>query len=94
MPVLLQLLPDQHGRPDHPRVRREGDPDLRPRRGARAHAETAGPGQQVGTGTGTGRGLGDRNGFGEEVRETGMDLGSRNGFREQLRGTGMGLGNR
>lgn len=42
-----QLLPDQHGRPHHPGVRRQGDPDLRPRRGARAHAEAAGPRQQV-----------------------------------------------
>ncbi|CAF94650.1 unnamed protein product, partial [Tetraodon nigroviridis] len=31
---------------DHQGVRRQGDPDLRPRRRARTHAEAAGPGQQ------------------------------------------------
>ena len=44
---ISQLLPHQHGRPDHPRVRRAGDPDLRTGRGARAHAEAPGPREQV-----------------------------------------------
>ena len=43
----VQLLPHQHGGPDHQGLRRQGDPDLRPGRRARTHAEAAGPGQQV-----------------------------------------------